>query len=52
MFTNASQLTAKEKQGVYIGMFLFGIPSVYSQLKGSKSKPVPQTPVKPAPGKK
>ena len=52
MYTNASQLTEKEKQGVYIGMFLFGIPSVYSQLKGSKSKPVPQTPVKPAPGKK
>lgn len=46
IYTDASQLNSKEKNGVYAGILLFGIPSVYKQLTAKKSTSidVPENP--------
>lgn len=47
-FTTQSKLNANEKQGVYLGMLLFGIPSLFKQFKSKTPPPggpkVPQAP--------
>ena len=47
-FTNHSKLKSNEKQGVYLGMLLFGIPSLFKQFKSKTPPPggpkVPQAP--------